>query len=71
MNRLDYKIWGIGLILIAIAGILSYFYLILEGFWKYAVIFVSTLFVLLFFGIIGWIGIIILRIRWPQGGRKV
>jgi len=64
MASISYKAWGIVLVCLSVLGLLSYFYLILNDLWQYAVIVASTLFVILFFGLIGWLGITILRIKW-------
>jgi|YelNatPaOPRAMG01_1025707.scaffolds.fasta_scaffold09685_5 ABC-type transport system involved in multi-copper enzyme maturation permease subunit len=65
MSSISYKVWGIVLVCLSILGLLSYFYLVLNDLWQYAVMIASTLFVILFFGLIGWLGVTILKIKWP------
>ncbi|MGB9759441.1 MAG: hypothetical protein ACP5KW_06030 [Thermoproteota archaeon] len=65
MSSISYKVWGIALVCLSVLGLLSYLYLVLNDLWQYAVIMASTLFVILFFGLVGWLGITILKIKWP------
>lgn len=60
------KVWGVLIFCLSILAIASYFGLIISGMASLAVLFVSTLVVLLFFGFTAWIGYLMLRMKWPE-----